>query len=134
METKMKGALNGIKILDLSRYAPGPYCSMILGDLGADVVKVEQAPAGIKRHPKAGVKVKKPGMEPREFSSPDSYYDALNRNKRSIAINLKSEMGRQIFNRMAESADVVLEGFRPGVAQRLGIYYDRLKAINPRLI
>jgi crotonobetainyl-CoA:carnitine CoA-transferase CaiB-like acyl-CoA transferase len=130
----MNSALNGIKILDLSRFAPGPYCSMILGDLGADVIMIEQAPRPGKKPTGVAAKVPNTDAHPREFPSPGSPHDALNRNKRSIAIDLKADAGRQIFYRMVEKADVVLEGFRPGVARRLGIDYDRLKTINRGII
>lgn len=115
----MAGALEGIKIVDLTRYAPGPYCTMILADLGAEVIKVEEGLVG------QGVP---------EFPSPGSPYDPLNRNKRSIVLNLKTEAGKEIFFRMAEKADVVVEGFRPGVVKRLGIDYEVLKKKNESLV
>ena len=127
----MAGALEGIKVVDLSRHAPGPYCSMILGDLGADVLKVEQ-PA--PRQTASTGDTRPSGIIVREFPASDSPFDPLNRNKRSIAINLKRRRGQDIFRRLAADADVVLEGFRPGVTQRLGIDYDRLREINPRII
>lgn len=112
-------ALEGIKIVDLTRYAPGPYCTMILADLGAEVTKVEEGIVG------QGVP---------EFPPPGSPYDPLNRNKRSIVLNLKTEVGKEIFYRLAENADVVVEGFRPGVVSRLGIDFEALKKLNDRLI
>jgi crotonobetainyl-CoA:carnitine CoA-transferase CaiB-like acyl-CoA transferase len=115
----MAGPLEGIKIVDLTRYAPGPYCTMILADLGAEVIKVEE-----------GVM----GQSVPEFPPPGSPYDPLNRNKRSIVLNLKTEAGKEIFYRMAEKADVVVEGFRPGVVKRLGIDYEVLKKKNEGLI
>jgi crotonobetainyl-CoA:carnitine CoA-transferase CaiB-like acyl-CoA transferase len=115
----MTGALDGIKILDLSRYAPGPYCTMILGDLGADVITVVQGTAA------QGVP---------EFPTPGSPWDYLNRNKRSIGLNLKSPIGPEIIHRLVKEADVVVESFRPGVVKRLGIDYDTLKPINEMLI
>ena len=115
----MAGALDGIHILDLSRYAPGPYCTMMLGDLGADVITVVQGTA-VQGVP--------------EFPSPGSPWDYLNRNKRSIAVNLKNPAGQAIIHRLAKNSDVVVEGFRPGVVKRLGIDYDTLKQINERLI
>lgn len=131
----MAGALEHIKILDLSRYAPGPYCTMILGDLGADIIKVEGV--RLRSGLVAGSQAKdndNSSFVVREFVSPYSPYDPLNRNKRSIALNLKSEQGRLIFYKMAESADIVLEGFKPGVAGRLGVDYPKLKEINSRII
>ena len=115
----MGGALEGIKILDLSRYAPGPYCTMILGDLGADIIKIEDKGSDL--------------VVP-EFPTPHSPFDPLNRNKRSIVLNLKTNEAKHIFYQLAEKTDVVVEGFRPGVAKRLGLDYETLKEINPRII
>jgi crotonobetainyl-CoA:carnitine CoA-transferase CaiB-like acyl-CoA transferase len=115
----MDSALENIKVLDLSRYAPGPYCTMILGDLGADILKVEDK----------GSELVVP-----EFPSPSSPFEPLNRNKRSIALNLKTDEARQIFYKLVDKVDVVVEGFRPGVAKRLGLGYETLKEINPRLV
>ena len=121
--------LNGIKILDLTKLAPGPHCTMILGDLGADIIRVEEPgePIG-RRAAQAGtgqVKAPRPSYAPT---------NAVARNKRSIALNLKSEPGRDIFLRLARDADVVVEEFRPGVAKRLGIDYELLSGLNPKLI
>jgi crotonobetainyl-CoA:carnitine CoA-transferase CaiB-like acyl-CoA transferase len=126
-------ALEGLKVLDLTRYAPGPFCTMLLGDLGADIVRVEEIglPDGRRAEQMKGMD-KIP--HPSEFASPDSPYNPLNRNKRSIRLNLKTAEGQRIFHRLAEKADVVVEGFRPGVTGRLGIDYPALKEINPRLI
>jgi crotonobetainyl-CoA:carnitine CoA-transferase CaiB-like acyl-CoA transferase len=115
----MSAALEGIKILDLSRYAPGWYGTMILGDYGADTLKVEGAPSDL--------------VVP-EFTAPDSPYDPFNRNKRSIVLNLKHEEARKIFYALVREHDVVVEGFRPGVTKRLAIDYESLKSINERLI
>jgi crotonobetainyl-CoA:carnitine CoA-transferase CaiB-like acyl-CoA transferase len=115
----MAGPLEGIQIVDLTRYAPGPYCTMILADLGAEVIKVEE---GIV------------GQSVPEFPPPGSPYDPLNRNKRSIVLNLKTEAGKEIFYRMAKKADVVVEGFRPGVVKRLAIDYEVLKKKNEGLV
>lgn len=129
----MTQALEGLKIIDLTRYAPGPYCTMILGDLGADIIKIEEI-----RPPNPGgsEQAKPPAViqHPPEFTSPDSLYNPVNRNKRSICLNLKSEKAQRIFHRLAAKSDVVIEGFRPGVTKRLGIDYPTLKEINPRLI
>jgi crotonobetainyl-CoA:carnitine CoA-transferase CaiB-like acyl-CoA transferase len=126
-------ALEGLKILDLTRYAPGPYCTMILGDLGADVIKIEEV-----RPPDAGgsgpAKAPADITHPPELASPDSPFNPVNRNKRSICLNLKSKMAQDIFYRLATEADVLIEGFRPGVTKRLGIDYPTLKEINPGLI
>ncbi|MFH1646603.1 MAG: CaiB/BaiF CoA-transferase family protein [Chloroflexota bacterium] len=129
----MTTALEGLKILDLTRYAPGPYCTMLLGDLGADIIKIEEVglPTGRRGEHMKGLDAV---PTPKEFPTPDTPYDPLNRNKRSIRLNLKAEKGRRIFLQLAEKADVVVEGFRPGVTARLGIDYPTLKEINPRLI
>lgn len=121
-------ALEGIKILDLAHLPPGALCTMILGDLGADVIKIE-APAGAGGRG-AGVNASLSGVE----RDKQAAFDALNRNKRSIGLNLRSEKGRQIFYRLAQTTDVIVEGFRPGVVKRLGVDYEAIKTINPRVI
>ncbi len=123
--------LTGIKIIDLTKLAPGPHCTMILGDLGADIIKVEEpgAPTG-RRAEQAGAtgKVGRVGG----FGSVPT--NALARNKKSIGLNLKSGPGKEIYLRMAQRADVVVEEFRPGVAKRLGIDFETLASRNSRLI
>lgn len=121
-------ALEGIKILDLAHLPPGALCTMILGDLGADVIKIE-APAGADGRG-AGVNASLSGVE----RDKQAAFDALNRNKRSIGLNLRSENGCQIFYRLAQTTDVIVEGFRPGVVKRLGVDYEAIKTINPRVI
>jgi len=116
----MKGPLDGIKVLDLTPFIPGIYCTMHLGDMGADVIKVE-APGG--QRGLSNAMVKRVGGTRR-----------LERNKRSIVLNLRSEKGRQIFYELAKDADVIVEGYRPGVVHRLGIDYDTVKKMNPRVI
>jgi len=127
----MTGAapLTGIKILDLTKLAPGPHCTMILGDLGADIIRVDEPglPTGRRAQQAGGGDVK----APRPSSSPAN---ALARNKQSIGLNLKSGPGKEIYLRLAQRADIVVEEFRPGVAKRLGIDYDTLRSRNPRLI
>src|SRR5215510_7281529 len=103
-------ALSGIRVLDLSRAVPGPYCSMLLGDMGADVLLVEEGGAASGRRAAASSAPKPPAREEEEAAR-----NALRRNKRSIRIDLKNPEGRAIFRRLADGADVVLEGFRPGV-------------------
>ena len=120
-------ALEGIKVLDLSRLAPGPYCSMLLADFGADVTLVEAVPG-------ASAKLGGGGMRRSESAERAAAYNALSRGKKSIALNLKEEKAREIFYEMVKGADVVLEGFRPGVVKRLGVDYDTLSQINPRII
>jgi crotonobetainyl-CoA:carnitine CoA-transferase CaiB-like acyl-CoA transferase len=121
-------ALEGLKILDLTRYAPGPYGTMILGDLGADIIKIDEIPA------KSEQGQANAGGILAELASPDSRYNPVNRNKKSICLNLKTVKGRGIYLRLAEDTDVVVEGFRPGVTKRLGIDYEKLKEKNERLI
>jgi len=119
----MNQALEGIKILDLTRVLAGPYATMILGDLGADVIKIEMP---------------KTGDDSRQFGpfvgDESAYFMSLNRNKRSITLNLKSETARGLFVEMIKEADVVVENFRPGTMEKLGLGYDELKKINPRII
>ena len=105
------GALDGITVIDLSRLAPGPYCSMLLADMGAEVIRVDGVGGG------GGM----PG-------------DPLARGKRSIMLNLKSPDGQAVLHRLVEKADVVLEGFRPGVTDRIGAGYRQLSEINPRIV
>jgi crotonobetainyl-CoA:carnitine CoA-transferase CaiB-like acyl-CoA transferase len=116
-------ALKGIRVIDLSRHAPGPYCTMLMADLGADVVVVEPPP-GVGRHvdQEMGVSERSKAFLP------------MGRNKRSIALDLKDEEGRETFLRLVEGADVVVEGFRPGVVGRLGIDYESVKRRNPQIV
>ena len=126
---QLDGPLDGIRVLDLSRLAPGPYCSMLLADMGAEVIMIEEA--GRPRGRRAAEA--QPGEDPNEERRRYSSY-ALGRGKRSIGLNLKEERAREIFYRLAEEADVVLEGFRPGVVKRLGVDWETLRARNPRLV
>ncbi|HXH12643.1 MAG TPA: CaiB/BaiF CoA-transferase family protein [Alphaproteobacteria bacterium] len=125
--------LEGLTVLDLTRLAPGPYCTMILADLGAEVIKVEEPgpPTGRRAVQAAGLSTTPPPRYGVERHSP---HWALNRNKKTIGLNLKHDEARQIFYQLADRADVVVEEFRPGVAKRLGIDYDTLSQRNPRLI
>lgn len=116
-------SLAGITVLDVSQLLPGGYASMLLGDLGAEIIKVER--------PGSGDPLRHLGSDAPHDSS---FFLALSRNKKSLTLDLKHEKGRQIFRRLAEKSDVVLEQFRPGVMQRLGLDYESLKASNPRLI
>ncbi len=121
---RSSGPLAGVRILDLSRILSGPFATMIFADLGADVIKLENPITG---------------DDTREWAPPyqgdqSAYFLSVNRNKRGIAVDLKAEQGREIALRLAERADVVVENFRPGTAGRLGLGYDALSALNPRLI
>ena len=119
----MQGAFAGVKVLDLSRLLPGPFCSMLLADFGADVIKIED--------PKGGDYIR---WWPPLVGKNSGFHVVLNRNKRSLTLNLKKPEAREIFLKMLAEADVVLEGFRPGVMDRLGLGYEALRAVNPRLV
>lgn len=106
------GALDGIRVLDLSRLLPGPYCSMVLADHGAEVL----------------------ALEDRRFLQDDLFFRDLYRNKRHMTLNLKSEKGLSIFFELAADADVLIEGFRPGVVDRLGVGYETVSKRNPKII
>ena len=118
-----KQALSALRVLDLTRLLPGAFCSGLMGDLGAEVIKVEEPTNGDYNRQ----------WEPKNKKESGSFL-LLNRNKKSLTLNLKSEDGKAVFLRMAKSADIVLEGFRPGVMDRLGLSYERLRDDNPRLI
>ncbi len=123
--------LSGIKVLDLTKLAPGPFCTMILGDLGAEIIKIEEpGPPTGRRAQQAG----SAGTVGPAGGFGGSPYNALMRNKKSIGLNLKSQPGKEIFSRLAQRSDVVVEEYRPGVAKRLGIDYAALKARNSKLI
>ena len=116
--------LAGIRILDLTLIMAGPYCTLILGDLGAEVIKIE----------KPGVGEGAREMPPYFIEGESAYFIAMNRNKKSMTLDLKSEKGREIFYALTEKADVVVDNFRPGTVKKLGIDFDTLKNINPRII
>ena len=123
-------ALTNVKVLDFCRNAPGMFCTMILADLGADVLMVERPMTGDRAEYERAVNgVSSPEDERRRAS-----YNALQRNKRSIALNMKEPESREIFYSLAEDADVVVEGFRPGVMDRLGAGYSKISEINPRVV
>ena len=106
------GALSGITVIDLSRLLPGPYCSMILADHGARVIAVED----------------------KRFLADGLFFNMVNRNKEHMSLNLKTEKGKEIFFRLIQNADVLLEGFRPGVVDRLGVGYETVQKVNPKII
>jgi alpha-methylacyl-CoA racemase len=110
-------ALEGIKIVELARVAPGEFCTMMLADMGADVLKIETPPSGIE-----------------ETDGRRAAFFFCNRNKRSLALNLKNPEGQAVFRKLAATADVIVEGFRPGVMRRLGGDYETVRALNPRII
>ena len=119
----MQQALEGVRVLDLSRMLPGPFASMMLGDLGAEVIKVEE--------PRVGDPTR---WSPPMIAGQSAAFLQVNRNKKSIALDLKRAEGREIFLRLSASADVVLDQFRPGVVDRLGVGYAAVSKINPRIV
>ncbi|RYG73316.1 CoA transferase [Lentibacillus lipolyticus] len=120
----MAGALDNIRILDLSRVLAGPYCTMILGDLGAEVIKVE-APGGSDETRKWG---------PPFQNGVSAYYLCANRNKKSITLDLKSEEGHEAIKSLVRESDVIINNFKTGTMQRLGLDYETLSEINPGLV
>ena len=124
MSNQHPGPLDGIRVLDLTRVLAGPYCTMFLGDLGAEVVKVEQPGVGDDTR----------GWGPPFVGGESAYFLCVNRNKKSITVDLKSQDGVALLRRLAERADVLIENFRPGALERLGLGEKDLRANNPRLI
>lgn len=116
--------LEGIKVLDLSRILTGPYCTMMLADMGAEVIKVEA--------PGTGDDTRQWG--PPFINGESAYFLSINRNKKSITVNLKSVHGKEILHRLVKQSDVLVENFRPGTMEKLGIGYDKLREINPRIV
>ena len=121
-------ALEDIRVLDLSRLLPGGFCSLLLADFGAEVLKVEDTGMGDY------IRWSAPYHEGADHSAKSALFLALNRGKRSIRIDLKQESGKQVLLRLVRDYDVVLESFRPGVMDRLGVGYERLREENPRLV
>ena len=120
----MPGPIKGVKVLELAQIMAGPTCGLMLADLGAEVIKIEKIPGG---------------DDTRRFVPPDingeaSAFMMMNRNKKGIAINLKEKEGINIFKSMVKSSDVVIENYRKGTMEKLGIGYDELKKINPKII
>lgn len=123
----MKGGtplpLTSIRVLDLSRLLPGPYCSMLLADFGAEVIKIEEP--GIGDYARENLP---------KLDKDSAFFHSLNRNKKSVCLNLKSAEGKENFLRLVKDADVVIESFRPGVMKRLGLDYETLREVNPGII
>lgn len=117
-------ALEGIRVLDLTRALAGPFCTLMLGDHGADVIKIEI--------PVTGDDTRKWG--PPFIGEESAYFLSINRNKRSLTLNFKEEKAKEIFRKLAKDADVVVENFTPGVMERFGLGYDDIKAINPGIV
>lgn len=124
MDNRSKGPLDGVRVLDLTRVLAGPYCTMFLGDLGAEVVKVEQPGVGDDTR----------GWGPPFAGGESTYFLCVNRNKKSITLDLKSTEGIQLLKKLAACTDVLIENFRPGTMERLGLGEEVLRAVNPRLI
>ncbi|MFC9596509.1 CaiB/BaiF CoA transferase family protein [Peribacillus butanolivorans] len=120
----MNGALDGVRIIDVSRVLAGPFCSMILGDLGADVIKIEHHESGDETR----------GWGPPFAQGESAYYLCANRNKQSMTLNLKSEKGKEIFRKLVSSGDIVVQNFKTGTLEKMGIGYEELKEFNPQLI
>src|SRR5215207_6925243 len=120
----MAGALEGVRVLDFTRVLAGPFCTMILADMGADVIKVESLD----------------GDETRQWGPPfdargrSAYYLSVNRNKRSLTLNLKSERGREIARQLAAQSQIVVENFKPGGMAAFGLGYEDLRLLNPALV
>ncbi len=119
----MKLPLEGIKILDLSRLLPGPLCSQLLADLGAEVIKIEEYNGGDYTR-----------WMPPKLKTQCIHFYTVNRNKKSLKLDLRAEKGKEIFKELAKTADVILETFRPGAMDRLGLGYEDIKAINPQIV
>ena len=119
----MAAPLDGIKILDLTIFQNGPWATVMLSDMGAEVIKVEDPAGG---DPGRGIST--------SSGQHNSYFETMNRNKRSITLNLKSDEGRAVFHRLAEKTDAITQNFRLGVVERLGVDYETIRKINPRII
>lgn len=122
MTVEAKTALKGIKVLDLTQFLAGPYCSMILGDLGADVIKIEKPTGDPTRETNVTI------------NGQSSYFMSINRGKRSLVLDLKDESNRERLLKMAAQADVFIENFVPGTMDKLGLSYDSVRKVNPRII
>lgn len=120
----MPGSLDGVRVLDLTRALAGPYCSLMLGDMGAEVVKVELPGSGDETR----------GWGPPFIEGESTYFMSISRNKQSITLNLKNGRSREVLRRLVERSDVLVENMRPGAMGRLGFGYDEAHALNPRLI
>lgn len=118
-----QGLLAGVKVLDLTRVLAGPYCGMMLADMGAEVIKIEMPGKGDDARRNAPI-----------VNGESAYYMNLNRNKRGMTLNLKSEEGKKIFREMVKKSDIVLENYRPGVMEKLGLGYEDLRKINPAIV
>ena len=124
MAAKVSGPLAGITVLDLTANVAGPFCTMTLGDLGAEVIKIERPGRGDDARE----------WKPPEWDGYSTTFLALNRNKRSLAVNLDTPEGQEVVRRLAEHADVLVESFKPGSLAKRGLAYEQLRDVNPRLV
>ena len=120
------GALAGLRVVDLTQMLAGPFCTQILADHGADVIKVEAMTGD-------GTRITGPFREDDTLREFGGYFQSVNRNKRSIAVDLSTEAGREIVRKLIDHADIVVENFRAGVMERLGLSFETLRQTNPRL-
>ena len=123
-EHKETGPLKGLKVIDLSHIMAGPACSMLLADMGADVIKVEKIPDGDDAR----------RMVPPTIADESAAFLIMNRNKRGIALDLRAQAGRSVLSRLLKNADVLIENFRQGTMEQMGFGYDAVHALNPKLI
>ena len=123
-ESQTKGPLEGLKVVDLSHIMAGPACSMLLADMGADVIKVEKIPGGDDAR----------RMVPPKVADESAAFLIMNRNKRGVALNLKTEEGREVLFRLLKDADVLIENYRRGTMEKMGFGYEVLRKLNPKLI
>ena len=114
--------LEGVRVLDISQVMAGPFACMLLGDLGADVIKIEPPGTGDQTRASMGFKLKGPGS---------LGFLNMNRNKRSVALDLKSEAGKAVLLKLVQEADILIENYRPGAMKRLGLGYGQLREVNP---
>ncbi len=120
----MTGPLEGIRVVDLTRILAGPYCTMMLGDMGAEVIKIENPDGGDDTR----------GWGPPFLNGVSTYFISINRNKKSLTLNLKDERGKELLRDLIRKSDVVVENFRPGTLDKLGFSWEKIHAINPRAI
>ncbi|MFC1981150.1 CaiB/BaiF CoA transferase family protein [Chloroflexota bacterium] len=142
-----EGALSGIRILDFSRAIAGPYGTLLLADLGAEVIKIDQVPSEIKTKATAldadwavlfGFPVSEEVVNTpdgkRRWAQREAHFQSLNRNKKRLSLNLNNEKGREVFHELVKKADVVYDNFRPAIVKSLGIDFDTLKQVNPKIV
>jgi crotonobetainyl-CoA:carnitine CoA-transferase CaiB-like acyl-CoA transferase len=120
----MKPLLDGVRILDLSHMLAGPYCTLMLADLGAEVIKIET--------PGEGDRIRRMGIY--KIGGQSAYFLSINRNKKSVTLNLKSDRGKEIFYELVKKSDVVLDNLRPSTLEKLGATHEEVKKHNPKII